>query len=527
MPNVNLLPEKIFSIKRMKKTAAVYDRWLYTLGGGEQVAFGYAQMLRDSGYETTVLTHTSIDIKKAEEKLRVDLKGIAIKYLPPMTTLEVSRYTEQFDVFINTSYLDYFPNRSKLGILSVFFPGKIYLTPFEYVKRAFVLPSLRNFFIYPIHYEGFLFDETIKGRIFKWMSERSSIYFNGNVSSLEFVLYFQTLAFSTLEQIRFYLGDTQIFPSNHVLEHTRNTVAFYFDLQRTKGKRLTIVLPNDEYCSKVALVKLTIRSYRYSIYNAFKKQFPKWEMRLHGGPGVTKLSDLQSYNKIITISQFSRQWIQNYWGLDATILYPSTNTSSFQPAKKKKNWIIHVGRFFVTGHSKKQLDLVNVFTKMQRDGKLRDWELHFVGSVHEGIQHERYFEQVKHQAEGFPVIFHTDVTFEKLQALLATSKIYWHATGLDENEKVQPILFEHFGITTVEAMASGCVPVVINAGGQKEIVTQESGFLWNTRQELSQATQQLADNPDLLLTYSQAAKQRSEFFDQKKGLKRFRSILLD
>ena len=157
----------------MIKTAAVYDRWLYTLGGGEQVAFGFAQMLRDLGYVTTILTHKEIDVKKAEGKLHVNLDNISLRYLPALSSNEISRFTEEYDVFINTSYLDYFPNRSKFGILSVFFPSKIHLTPYEFVKRAIVLPSFRKLFIYPINYEGFLFDEVIDGRIYKWMGKNS------------------------------------------------------------------------------------------------------------------------------------------------------------------------------------------------------------------------------------------------------------------------------------------------------------------------------------------------------------------
>lgn len=511
----------------MKKTAAVYDRWLYTLGGGEQVAFRYAQMLKALGYTTTIVTHTEIDRAKAESKLNVDLDGITLRYLPPMGSEEISKYTEEYDVFVNTSYLDYFPNRSKKGILSVFFPGKIALTPYEYLKRAFVLPTLRNLFIYPVLYRGFLYDEAIKGRIMKWMSLRSSIYFSENVSRFDIGIYFQTSAFSTLENLRFYLDSTEVFPLGQSLAHTHNTVTYVFDLKSAKGKQFTIVLPDEEYAKRVALVKLTIRSWRYTLYNAWKKFFPKWEMRLHGGPGVTKLSDLESYDKIVTISEFSQKWIQKYWGLDSTILYPTIETASFQPAPKKKNRIIHVGRFFVTGHSKKQLDLVKVFTKMIVSAQISGWELHFVGSVHDGVQHQRYFEQVKHQAEGFPVHFHTNISSDKLHDLLATSKIYWHATGLDENEDVQPILFEHFGITTVEAMASGCVPVVINAGGQKEIVTAKSGFLWNTREELLEDTLKLINDPKLLASMAIEARERSRFFDTKNGISKFQEILLD
>jgi glycosyltransferase involved in cell wall biosynthesis len=33
------------------------------------------------------------------------------------------------------------------------------------------------------------------------------------------------------------------------------------------------------------------------------------------------------------------------------------------------------------------------------------------------------------------------------------------------------MLYEDFGLTTCEAIAGGCIPVVVNSGGQKEIVT--------------------------------------------------------
>ena len=57
---------------------------------------------------------------------------------------------------------------------------------------------------------------------------------------------------------------------------------------------------------------------------------------------------------------------------------------------------------------------------------------------------------------------------------------------------------EHFGITTVEAMAAGCVPVVINKAGQREIVEDGvSGFLWNTWGELKDRTQLLAEDGNL------------------------------
>lgn len=513
--------------KKFERKAAVYDRWLSTLGGGEQVAFAYAQTLRDIGYETSILTHQEIDIQKAEKKMDVNLRNISLVYLPIMSSNQLSQYTEKYDVFINTSYLDYFPNRSSCGILSIFFPSQIFLTPYEYIKRAIVLPSFSHFFIYPSSYQGFLYDEYKLGKIYKWMGPESSILFNKGVSSFSITLFCRALGISLVDSIQFFIETKRVFPSKIRINDHTNTVSFTFQLKHANKGTFVMRLPNSPLSENVALVKLTIYSFRYLLYNAFKKYFPKWEMRLHGGPGVTKLSDLTSYNKIVTISEFSKKWIKKYWGLESCVLYPPVATKDFRKKKEKKNWISHVGRFFVTGHNKKQLELVKVFRKMIDEGVLKGWELHFIGSINPGKTHHDYFEQVKYYAKGYPVVFHLDATFTDLRDVLATSKIYWHATGLDENENTDPILFEHFGITTVEAMASGCVPVVIDAGGQKEIVITGSGYTFSKRDELMAHTKTLAQNPRLLKKVSQSAILRSQYFDRKEFKKRFTKIVRD
>lgn len=511
--------------KKQFKTAAVYDRWLATLGGGEQVAFAYAETLRDLGFQTSMLTHSVIDVVKAENKMGVNLKDIEIKVLPLMSSQQLSEYTEKYDIFINTSYLDYFPNRSKIGILSIFFPSQIFLTPYEYIKRAVVLPSFSHFFIYPSHFEGFKFDEYKNRLIYKWMSKKSSIIFNKNVENFSITLFCRTMAISLLDEIYFTLDERKLTPSKKRLSDRENMVTYFFNVKDNADKRFTIHLPDSSYAQDVALVRLTINDIRYGLYNLFKKFFPKWEMRLHGGPGVTKLSDLNSYEKILTISAFSQLWIKRYWGLESQILYPPVNVRNFLTTSKKKNWITHVGRFFVTGHNKKQLDLIKAFRHLVDSKNLKDWELHFVGSVADGEKHQQYFDQCKFYSQGYPIYFHTDVPFSELQSLLAQSKIYWHATGLNEDEKKSPILFEHFGITTVEAMASGCVPVVIKAGGQKEIVTGGSGFLWSSITELIEETYRLTQDKSLMSKMEKEAVARAMYFDRSEFKKRFNKII--
>lgn len=506
----------------MKKCVAIYDRWLHTLGGGEQVAFTMAEILRDMGYDVTILTHKSVDLDQAVEKMNVNLHDISIKYIPNLLDYQLSEYTEQYHIFINNSYMDYVPNRSKFGMLSVFFPTKINISIYEYFKRSHIVPSLRKLFIYPTEFEGFRYDENIKGVIHKWLGRRSAITLSKSVRSISLELFLKYFSISCLDEIQFRVNKKICDPYYREVDIYNNIVRYYFKFPKSdENTVIEILLPDSEYSKEIALTRIWIRNYRYIIYNFFKLFFPKWEMRLHGGPSVTRLSDIESYDRIVVNSKFTQSWVMKYWHLPSDVLYPPAAIESFSTTKKKKNIIIHVGRFFVGGHSKKQLEMARVFREMVNRG-VKDWELHFVGGINDGDIHRKYLENIRDEVKGYPVIFHINAPFSELKDILSQAKIYWHATGLDEDAQTNPIKLEHFGITTVEAMASGCVPVVINLGGQPEIVIQNSGFVWDTREELIEKTTKLIHDPKLLARMSKNAISRSKYF----GRERFKQELL-
>ena len=226
--------------------------------------------------------------------------------------------------------------------------------------------------------------------------------------------------------------------------------------------------------------------------------------RLRGLAGqLTALPDrdrrfLDTYPLIAANSAFTRGWIGRLWGRDAEVLYPPVVP---QPRVAKERIVLGVGRFFdpADGHNKRQLELVSAFARLVAPGSAhRDdaqgWELHLVGGCE--ARGERYVERVRAAAEGLPVCLHLNATGAEVRDLYSRAALFWHATGLGEDEETHPERLEHFGISTVEAMSAGAVPVVIGRAGQLELFEDGiAGYHWQTLDELVARTGQLMADP--------------------------------
>jgi len=242
-------------------------------------------------------------------------------------------------------------------------------------------------------------------------------------------------------------------------------------------------------------------------------QFPiEW---VNASSLLGKLKELR-IEKIICNSYFTKAFIDEKFNADSEILYPPTYFRKDFPKielKQKKNQILNVGRLSVFpdgGLSKKQDFLMRVFKKIVDSG-VKNWELILVVNFLESDK--MILEDLKKQTKGYPIKILANVTFEKLKQIYAESKIYWHASGFGENLTVHPERAEHFGITTVEAMLNGLVPVVINAGGQKEIVRDaQDGFLFDNERELGERTIQLIKDNSLLEKLAKSARGKAGEF---------------
>jgi glycosyltransferase involved in cell wall biosynthesis len=246
---------------------------------------------------------------------------------------------------------------------------------------------------------------------------------------------------------------------------------------------------------------------------------PRWkQLRQRLYYGLEWQRRLASYDHLTAISRYAAEWTERRWGVSCDVVPPPVDVDF--PRRPKAPLVVSVGRFSTVAHTKKQLEMVRTYARLSAHA-LGGWEYACIGGLNSRSENQEYFERVREAGRGRPVTVEANVPRARVCGLLERARIFWHAAGLDENLDRQPQLAEHFGIATVEAMAAGCVPVVIDRGGQSEIVTHgENGFLWKTLDELADYTTRLADDAALWERLSEAARRRAHDFDRRLFIKR-------
>lgn len=229
---------------------------------------------------------------------------------------------------------------------------------------------------------------------------------------------------------------------------------------------------------------------------------------------------LDTYQRKLAISEFTREWTRRRWDIECDVIYPPVDTD-FE-IEEKSNAILSVGRFTGEGHSKKQAEMLQAFGELKPE--LSDWDYFCVGGVDDSASGQRYFAEAVRAGETSGAEIKANLERAALRRLYQKSKIFWHAAGLNEDDN--PELFEHFGVATAEAMAAGCVPVVVNKGGQPEMVQHGvNGFLWNTLDELKEYTIRVARDEELRTRLATAARLSARRFSVANFLAQYSKVL--
>jgi glycosyltransferase involved in cell wall biosynthesis len=222
---------------------------------------------------------------------------------------------------------------------------------------------------------------------------------------------------------------------------------------------------------------------------------------------VRRTGFLATYSRFIANSRFTAGWTERLWNVSADVVYPPVRPAA--PELEKQPSILNLGRFFdpTHGHSKRQLELIDAFDRLGLEG----WRLSLAGGC--DSRSREYALAARRAAQGRPIDVAPNAKGSVVQKLLAEASIYWSAGGYLADPVHHPEQFEHFGISVVEAMASGAVPIVFGAGGPAEIVEHGvNGFHWRDLEELVTATQLLVSDEIGRRTLAAAARHRAVRF---------------
>jgi glycosyltransferase involved in cell wall biosynthesis len=206
-------------------------------------------------------------------------------------------------------------------------------------------------------------------------------------------------------------------------------------------------------------------------------------------------------DKIVANSHNTAERIRKFFGQNAKIVFPPVETKKFY-SKKPKNYWLSVNRLYPS----KRVELqIGAFKKLSE-------KLVIVGNFVEGDFSEQYRKKIVSMLPK-------NVELKGLVGDKELKKLYSECRGF-----VATALDEDFGLTPIEAMASGKAVVAVNEGGFKEsIVHEKTGYLVKANAgEIAEAVKKVSQNP---AKFKKECIARAREFDAEKFFKRIEKII--
>ena len=171
---------------------------------------------------------------------------------------------------------------------------------------------------------------------------------------------------------------------------------------------------------------------------------------------------------VVTNSHFSSRAIALYTAHEPVIIAPPVNVEEFRailPAARRDDTVLVVSRI----HPSKKLENAIALAGLLKERGVGK-ELVIAGNLSSGDQcGQQYHAQLLDMAKACGVAdyvkIRANVKLDRLYSLMRKSKVYFH-----------PLPGEPFGISVVEAMSAGLVPVVPDTGGPTEFVPRSYQF---------------------------------------------------
>jgi glycosyltransferase involved in cell wall biosynthesis len=512
---------------------AVFNRYWTTYGGGERYAGALAQALA-TDHEVHPLSPEHVDWPRLEEWLGLDLSRTTPRLVPD-NRAQFTALTREYDLLVTSSFMSTEFNGARRGIYVVLFPAlsepragsENGISAVRRVVGQALSPVLRGHDrMRAVLGNGFHPPEHSGTTVFRWTGPEAHIYLTlpprrVTPVRLTFAGFRPTglpPATVLVEADDRVLGSVTVGGDRGPVDLDVHVVGRGADVPTTLVIRSDTFVPGDQDLRELGVPLAAVQVGRGA---------RAWLLGRYPPPTSPQPSGdfLATYQQIVSISEFTQRWVRRRWGRDSRVIYPPVSLPAV--GERKDPLILSVGRFFDEGwgHSKKQLELVQAFRALCSRG-LRGWELHLVGSCQ--ARQASYLTRVKAEAEGLPVHFHINATGRELSELYRRATVYWHATGLNESERVHPERCEHFGISTVEAMGARAVPVVVGKAGQKEVVQHDvNGYHFTSVDDLVARTHRLVTDRAERTRLADAARRRAAEFSTERFAASVRELVAE
>jgi len=230
------------------------------------------------------------------------------------------------------------------------------------------------------------------------------------------------------------------------------------------------------------------------------------------------------YNYIVYNSRYTLEWIGKKWKIPShEHIYPYVETATSAGQKPKKKLLLSVARFEVGG-TKRQKEMVESFLTLDTlyPEATEGWKFILAGGSDPENPYLSFLENLIRQHPRQNVELRVNISAAELDSLYEEATIFWHLCGIVHDD---PSAVEHFGMTTIEAMAHGAVPIVYDGGGLREIVDEGvNGFRVKSQAMLLERTLELFSDRNLVGQLSQAARKKAQEFSREKFEARVRAF---
>jgi glycosyltransferase involved in cell wall biosynthesis len=218
---------------------------------------------------------------------------------------------------------------------------------------------------------------------------------------------------------------------------------------------------------------------------------------------------------LLTNSKFVQDIIKRFLHRNSLVIYPPIDVETFASTslgKPRQGSIVAVVASYTPKRHLEQVPLIAKYSKHARFvimGKADDYSASTLAALKE---HTRML----HVEDRVTML--QNVPIKQLLETLSKAKVYLHTMPQD-----------HFGISVVEAMASGCVPVVHKSGGPWiDILDKHQGtygFSYSTPAEAAKYIDVLVSDEDMRARISLKASNRAKRFDRKVFMNRIAEVV--